>query len=173
MLVYTESGPGRQSDIGVLTLDGESKSQPFLQTPFNEGGGMVSPDGRFLAYASDEPGQYEVFVRPFPGPSGKWQISNEGGVQPVWARSGREIFYRNGDKMMAVPIETEPSFRAGKPSLLFERPLSNPDVPQGPYYDVTPDGEHFIMVQESVPTQIHVVLNWFEELEARVPMRSR
>ena len=73
-----------------------------------------------LAYTSDESGRYEVYVQPFPGPGAKWKISTEDGNEPVWARNGREIFYRNGDKMMAVSVTTQPEFRASKPSLLFE-----------------------------------------------------
>jgi hypothetical protein len=175
--VYTEgipvSGPvsGRDADIGVLTLDGESRSHPFLHTPFFEGGGVVSPDGLFLAYVSNESGRNEIYVRTFPRSEGKWPISSEGGVQPVWARSGREIFYRNADKMMAVPIEPGSPFRAGKPALLFEGSFHSAEFPTGLYYDVAPDGERFVMVQETMPTQIHVVQNWFSELERLVPTR--
>jgi serine/threonine-protein kinase len=90
-LVYTqESADGWE--IGLLTIAGEPRSRPLLQTPFNEAGGVVSPGGRFLAYMSNESGTYEIYVRSFPDPGGKWQISNRGGVQPVWARSGHEIF---------------------------------------------------------------------------------
>jgi hypothetical protein len=117
---------------------------------------------------------FEVFVRPFPGVGGKWQISSEGGAQPVWARSGHEIFYRNGDKMMAVPVGTEPAFQAGRPIQLFEKKFAMPDTGLAEY-DVTPDGERFVMLQdtESSPTEIQIVLNWFEELKARVPSAKR
>jgi serine/threonine-protein kinase len=169
-LVYTEGIPEvEELDMGLLTIDGEPSSHRFLNTTFNEGGGAFSPDGRFLAYVSNESGRNEVYVRTFPRSEGKLQISRDGGVQPVWARSGREIFYRNRDKMMAVPIESSSSFRAGKPALLFEGWFHNSNSVYGPYYDVAPDGEHFVLVQEAPPTQIHVVLNWFEELKERVP----
>src|SRR5574341_1469887 len=95
---------------------------------------MLSPDGRWLAYVSSESGRTEVYVRPFPGLGGKWQISTEGGSFPVWARSGKELFYRYRDKMMAVNIMMQPSFVAGTPRLLFEAKY----VP-GPF-DVGPDG---------------------------------
>jgi len=172
-LVYSEQGPNG-FDIGLLTLDSEPSSRLFLQTVFNEAGGVFSPDGRFLAYVSDESGRYEVYVRPFSGSGGKWLISNAGGVQPLWARNGHEILYRNGDKMMAVAVDTEPEFHAGRPVLLFEGEFYNSDKPFH-FYDITPDGQHFIMLQEveSWPTQIHVVLNWFEELKARVPSAKR
>ncbi len=107
---------------------------------------------------------------PYPGPGGKWQISTDGGVGPVWARSGRELFYANGDQMMAVDITTEGGFTAGNPRLLFEggglplRRVAN--------YDVSLDGERFVMVQadEQAAKQLNIVLNWFEELKRLVPL---
>jgi serine/threonine-protein kinase len=174
VVVYYERQSNGAADIYLLTLQGERRARPFLQTPFNEAGAVLSPDGRFLAYSSNESGKNEVYVRPFPEPGGKWQISREGGEQPLWSRSGREIFYRNNDKMMAVPIEMEPAFRAREQAQLFEGrfAMTNYFIAQ---YDVAPDGEHFVMIQdiETSPTQIHVVLNWFEELKARVPTHPR
>jgi hypothetical protein len=174
VLVYHERQPDQNFDIWYLTLDGEKATHPFLQTPFHDAGGVLSPDGRFLAYRSDESGKLEVYVRAFPGPGGKWQISNDGGLQPVWARSGREIFYRNGDKMMAVPVDTESAFQAGRPIQLFERKFALPLLFIAEY-DVAPDGEHFVMLQDTEfwPTQIHIVQNWFEELKTRVPSPRR
>ena len=103
-------------DIWVLPLQGERKPRPFFRTQFNEGAPVFSPDGHWLAYTSDESGRYEVYVQPYPGPGGKWQISNEGGNELVWPKNGRELFYRNGAKMMAVEITTQPTFRAGTPT---------------------------------------------------------
>jgi hypothetical protein len=112
-------------------------------------------------------------VRPFPGPGGKWQISTEGGVEPVWARNGRELFYRNGDKMMAAAVETKPTFAAAKPQLLFERHYEASPQSFLANYDVSPDGQRFLMVkageQESAATQINVVLNWADELRRLAP----
>ena len=113
-------------------------------------------------------GHYEIYVRAFSNAAGKWQVST--GLQ---REAGREIFYRNGDKMMAVSVDTEPTFRAGKPALLFEGTFNGSENATGPHYDVAPDGEHFIMVQEKPQTQIHVVQNGFEELKARAPTHSR
>lgn len=107
-------------DIWVLPMAGDRKPRPFLQTRFHEGWPRLSPDGRWLVYRSNETGQYEIYVRPFPGPGEKWQLSIEGGYEPIWARSGREIFYRQGDKMLVVNISTQPKFIAGKPRVLFE-----------------------------------------------------
>jgi hypothetical protein len=111
-----------------------------------------------------------VYVQPFPGPGGKVQISTDGGTEPVWTRNG-ELFYRNGDKMMAVEIATQPTLRAGQPRLLFSGPYRGGGASAN--YDVTPDGQRFLMVKDSAQattvTQINVVLNWFEELKRRVP----
>jgi serine/threonine-protein kinase len=170
VLVYTEFPQDdlNLGDIGLLAVDGESRPRPFLNTPLNEAGGVVSPDGHYLAYYSNESGRYEVYVRPFPASGGKWQISSDGGVQPVWARSGREIFYRNEDRMMAVPVETEPAFRPGKPALLFTGEFLEPEATPHARYDVAP-GDRFVMIQQEPRTQIHVVLNWHQELKERVP----
>jgi hypothetical protein len=159
-------------DIWVLRLS-DHKAQPFLQSRFNESAPCFSPDGRWLAYVSDESGRIEVYVQPYPGPGGKWQISTEGGTEPVWNPNGKELFYRSGNKMMAVDVTTQPSFSAGKPKMLFEgqylpTPVTYPD------YDVSPDGQRFLMLKPveqsaTAPTQINVVQNWFEELKRRVP----
>jgi serine/threonine-protein kinase len=166
-----------KSDISFLRLQGQRKPEPFLHTAFNEYAPRFSPDGRWLAYVSDESGRDEVYVQAFPGPSGKVQVSIEGGTEPVWNPRGRELFYRNGQKMMVVTVTTNPTFTASKPRLLFEKPYAmtyRPDAWQN--YDVSPDGQHFLMVkaeQELAATQINVVLNWFEELKRRVPPAKR
>ena len=135
---------------------------------------MFSPDGLWLAYVSDESGRSEVNVQPYPGPGGKRQISTEGGSQPVWARNGQELFYRNGNQMMAVEITTDPNFSPGTPRLLFEGDFQMGTVSRA-NYDVTLDGQRFVMLQQVGPdsgaTQINVVLNWFEELKQRVPVK--
>ncbi len=172
VLAFSELHSTTASDIWVLPLQGERKPRPFLQTRFDEGAAVFSPDGHWLAYTSNESGRYEVYVQPFPGPGGKWRISTEGGHEPVWAKSGRELFYRNGNKMMAVEITTQPTFRAGTPTLLFEGQYVQPG-PRRANYDITPDGQRFLMIKEyeqrEAATQINVVLNWFEELKRLVP----
>ena len=173
VLAFTEFHPTTGWDVWVLPLQGERKPRPFLRTQFQEGGAVFSPDGHWLAYTSDESGQNEVYVQPFPGPGAKWQISNEGGNEPLWAKNGRELFYRNGNKMMAVEITTQPTFRAGTPALLFEGQYYYEPGPVSANYDITPDGQRFLMVKEGereeAATQINVVLNWFEELKRLVP----
>jgi hypothetical protein len=118
-----------------------------------------------------------VYVQPFPGPGGKWQISTEGGSQAVWRRDGREIFYRSGEKMVAVEVETDPSLRLSKPEVLFEGRYEGATGWFGyADYDVTADGQRFLMIrsdEEPAPTRIQVVLNWAEELKAKVPPSGR
>ncbi len=161
-------------DIWILPLEGERKPQPILQTQFNELAPVFSPDGRWLAYVSDESGRNEIYVRPFPNvDDGKWQISTDGGLELRWAANGREIFYRNesGDQMMVVDITTEPTFRAGTPRLLFEGSYQGGAIGSA-FYDVTPDGQRFVMVQAQqlgTGAHINVVINWFEELKRLVP----
>jgi eukaryotic-like serine/threonine-protein kinase len=172
LLAFSENNPSTGLDIWILRLS-DRKAEPFLRTPFNETAPHFSPDGHWLAYTSNESGRYEIYVLPYPGPGGKWQISTEGGTEPVWNPNGRELFYRSSDKMMAVDVATQPGFAAGKPRVLFEGPYQ-PTPITFPNYDVSPDGQRFLMLKPSeqehaVPTQINVVLNWFEELKQKVP----
>ena len=177
LLAFFESNPTTLRDIWVLRLS-DRKAQPFLQTRFNEGAASFSPDGQWLAYLSNESGRPEIYVQPYPGPGGKWQISTEGGTEPVWNRNGRELFYRSGNKMMAVQVTTQPSFSAGKPTTLFEKEYAASQFPAtGVAYDVSADGQRFLMVKETdqntAVAQINVVLNWFEELKRRVPVEKK
>jgi Tol biopolymer transport system component len=171
LLAFAEVHPTTGYDIWVLRMS-DRKAQPFLRTPFNESNPRFSPDGRWLAYISDESGRFEIYVQPYPGPGGKWQISTEGGAEPMWNPNGRELFYRSGGKMMAVDIATQPSFASGKPRMLFEGQYS-PAPGATPNYDVSPDGQRFLMLkpveQAQAATQIVVVQNWFEELKQKVP----
>jgi len=164
-LLFDEASAATANGIWVLPLEGERKPRPFLQTRFGERQAVFSPDGRWVAYEGSRTGYTEVFVQPFPGLSGKWQISTEGGEQPVWARDGRELFYRQGDRMMAVEVTLGASFSAGKPRVLFEGRYET--FPGLRSYDIAPDGRGFLMLQTSdtgAPAQLQVVLNWFEEL---------
>ena len=171
ILAFTEVHPSTNGDIWMLPLEGEGEPEPFLQTPFSETGPVFSPDGHWLAYRSNESGRQEIYVQPVPITGAKWQISTEGGEEAVWAHSGEELFYRSGDKMMAVEITTEPTFTHGTPQLLFEGQYFS----YGPRaaYDVAPDGQRFLMIkeseQEATVTHMSVVLDWFEELKELVP----
>lgn len=172
MLAFQETGLDTGWDIWLLPLEGDRTPAIFLQTAANEGLPAFSPDGRFLACVSDETGLNEVYVQSYPGPGGKWQLSTEGGTEPVWAADGRELFYREGDRMMAVEITTEPAFSAAKPSLVFQGAYERGAI-YSRDYDVTPDGRRFLMLRSSEPeaaaTEIQFVTNWFEELKRRVP----
>jgi len=170
---FVEINPVTATDNWTFRVS-DRKAQPFLKTPFNEGAPAFSPDGHWLAYSSDESGHTEIYVQPYPGPGGKWQVSTDGGTEPVWNHNGKEMFYRIGNKMMAVDVKLTPSFSAGIPKMLFEGPYL-PTPGTFPNYDVSPDGERFLMLksgeQESAPTEIHVVMNWFRELQERVPVK--
>jgi serine/threonine-protein kinase len=177
VLVFAQLTPDSGYDIWVLRAS-DRKVQPFLRTQFNEGSPQFSPNGRWLAYFSDESGRREIYVQPYPGPGGKWQISTEGGTEPLWNRNGRELFYRNGNKMMAVEVTTQPSFSAGTPKVLFEGQYQLLPLVSTPNYDVAPDGQRFLMLkpteqEQAATTQINVLLNWFEELKQKVPTGTK
>jgi len=169
-LGFTEIHPETNWDLWVLAR-GDRTPQPFLKTPFSEGWMEFSPNGRWVAYTSNESGRWEVYVRPFPGPGGKVQISSEGGTEAVWSRNGRELFYRNRARMMAVAVSMEPTFSAAKPRLLFEGRYEMGVVSGMINYDVSRDGERFLMLKSSGAAEppLDVVLNWFSELSRRAP----
>jgi serine/threonine protein kinase len=161
----------RGNSLWVLPLDvpstAERKAEPFLDTRFTRGNLQFSPDGRWVAYESNETGRDEIYVVPYPGPGGKSQVSTDGGAQPRWNRNGRELFFRNGAKMVAVDVETGAAFRAGTPLTLFETVSSD--------YDVTPDGRRFLMLKPAIAetSELHVILNWFDDLRRRVPLEGK
>ncbi|MEE8094154.1 MAG: protein kinase, partial [Gammaproteobacteria bacterium] len=172
ILVYGTVTTDQGDDIAIVRLEGEDRATPLLETTFEESYPALSPDGRWLAYVSDESGNNEIFVRPCPDiVAGRWQVSTGGGTQPFWARDGRELFYRNGEAVITVPIQTDPSFTVGNPEVMFEGDYI---IEQGgPNYDVSPDGERFLMIKQiedaSATSQIIVVQNWFEELKRLAP----
>ncbi len=169
-LVFGQVLPESASDLFVMPLEGERKPRPLVQTKFDEVLMAFSPDGRWLAYDSTESGREEIYVQSYPGPGGRVQVSTSGGRRPVFAASGRELYFRSGDKMMAVPIETKPAFKAGSPRVLFQGRYWE----AGHDYDVSPDGQRFYFIQEgSAPTQIHVIQHWAEELKRRLPAGGR
>jgi serine/threonine-protein kinase len=179
-LLYTKSDLPR--DIFTIPVAGPAGvGTPLLDGPASEGSPTVSPDGRWLAYSSDESGDYEVYVRPFPDvDAGRWQVSTAGGIHPQWSPAGRELFYLAvrpvGVAMMAVAVDSGETFRPSVPAELFQgeyyygATVAAPDV-----YDIAPDGQRFLMIMqrsapgEAVRPDIVVVQNWFEELERLVP----
>jgi serine/threonine-protein kinase len=172
-LAFHEGTQSTLRDIWILRMQDRS-AQPYLRTKATEGAPSFSPNGRWLAYVSNESGQPEIYVQAFPGPGGKWQVSDGGGTEPAWSRSGRELFYRDGDRMMIVDTDTENIFAAGKPRTAFEGHFVASNFPLiGIAYDVSPDGRRFLMIRETSPAnpvaQINVVLNWQEELKRLAP----
>ena len=156
-------------DLGFLEIDSEKEPNVFVDPETEEAHPAFSPNGRWIAYESNETGIPQVYVRDFPGPGGKWQVSLEGGEEPLWSKDGRELFFRDGPRMMTVTIDGDP-FPFGQPRYLFEAYEPPPNM-AGRHYDVAPDGR-FLMLRgtgDENPTEIHVVLNWFDELERLVP----
>jgi Tol biopolymer transport system component len=151
-----------------LSLEDRRTARPFLRTPFNEWSSAISPDGRWIAYASNEAGESQVYVQPLPGPGAKQLVSTEGGVAPVWSRDGRELFYVTRENLMVASVTPGPDLQLGKPRLLFK-------VPQEGDYDAAPDGQSFVMVKTErtfPPTEAIVVLNWLDELKRLVPTQN-
>jgi serine/threonine protein kinase/Tol biopolymer transport system component len=162
---------GGNSAIWALSPDAGHAAQPFLRNTFMNRGGRLSPDGKWIAYNSDESGNMEVYVQPWPGPGGKWQISNAGGGDPHWRGDGKEIFYATAENaVMAVPVSAGASFEVGAPVKLFERPLVSVGVIVRNRFTVTPDGQRFLVVSSAEAGALpsfDVVLDWTAELKGR------
>ncbi|MBZ5607139.1 MAG: protein kinase [Acidobacteriia bacterium] len=153
------STPKTGDDIWVLPLFGDLKPFPYLQTEFNEHFAKLSPNGRWLAYASDETKRNEIYVQTFPAPGGKWQVSTNGGARPVWSRDGKELFYIGADqKMMVVEVTGGAKFEASVPSPLFDTRLTSGNT----WFDVSKDGRFLIpaSVEQSTSVPMTVVVNW-------------
>jgi dipeptidyl aminopeptidase/acylaminoacyl peptidase len=161
VLIYTSSDPRTHLDVWALPLSGdERRPSPVAQTPFNESDAHLSPDGRWIAYVSDETGRDEVFVRSFPSAEGKWMISANGGTRPRWRDDGRELFFVSSDGMlMAAPTQARPLFEAGSPQPLFH-------IQRAADYAVAPNGRFLVQVPHDTrgSNELHVVLNWMTEL---------
>ena len=164
-ILYSENAPTTQRDIWVLPISGEQPPYAFLQTPFEERGARFSPNGRWVAFVSNESGRDEVYVSRFEKPGEKWRISNGGGRSPRWRRDGRELFYLAADrKIMAVPVSsTTVTFQAGDPVVLFKAASIIEDD-----YDVAADGQTFLVnssVAGAQATPFTAVLNWTNVLK--------
>ena len=181
-LVFMENNSGTTIDIGAGSMEGDHTKKLLLHEKQREADPQISPDGRWMAYSSDESGRYEVYVRPFPEVNGgRWQVSTNGGLWPLWSHDGRELFYRSQDAFMQVSVKTEPAFSLETPKVLFQGAYSY--VASGRMignWDISPDGRRFLLLKppesaseapvEEGPRKINIVLNWFEELKERVPV---
>jgi Tol biopolymer transport system component len=158
------------ADIWVLrSSEGTRRFEPLVVRPGNQWSVRASPDGKFISYASDESGRFEIFVQSLEAGVRGEKISTDGGWQAVWSRDGRELFYRSGDRMMAVDVRTSPTFQAGPPRELFRGSFASTDLAN---YDVTRDGQRFVMIQPSDEAEqrtIQIVDHWLEELTRLVP----
>ena len=181
VLALHSFSPETRLDLSLLHLEGidpykatPPKPEVWLRTPFIEIFPRFSPDGRWIAYISDESGRFEVYVRPYRGPGGKVQISANGGLESLWNSNGRELFYFTGTGWYAVDVTLAPEFRAGKPRLLFEGPFL--DIP-GFSYDMTPDGQRFLVHENTEQfkawTTLTVITNFFDQLPRRVPSAKK
>ena len=165
-LAFDERKPSAERDIWILPPGGEPL--PFLMTPFDEFAPAFSPDGKWLAYVSDESGRAEVYVQPYPGPGAKWAVSTEGGTEPAWSPDGRELYFRHRDQLVAVAVTAGPEFRAGRSTPILESRYETIEGARD--YDVSPDGKGFVVIRSEgavEPDRFNVVLNWFTELRAR------
>ena len=180
-LALMVSGSGVVGGSGVWTLshDGEATTpEVFADEVGFQIGPTFSPDGRWLAYFSNESVTTQVYVQPFPKTGAKHRVTQQGGTHPLWSPDGSELFYRKGPLLMGIDIATEPAFSFGTEQALGMRGFLYAFGPTRPY-DITPDGQRFLMifpadladsVTETPAEQINVVLNWFEELKERVPV---
>jgi len=168
----------RNIDISMLATEGDRERKRLLQQDYMEGHPQISPDGRWMAYTSDESRRNEVYVCSFPDvDNGRWQVSANGGESPLWSPDGSELFYRSGDAVMAVSVKTEPTFsKEGNPIEIFRgRYVGSPR--RGKAWDIHPDGKRFLMIKPpgiSVsategPRKINVIVNWLEELKQNLP----
>ena len=153
-------------------MEGEREIEWLLRSEFHESHPSLSPDGRWLAYTTDESGGREVFVRSFPNvDDGRWQVSTDGGASPVWGRDSRELYYQAGHALIVVSNDTEPTFSPGTPVTLFDGLFSIADFPT--LFDDAPNGQRFLTIREPEEgigqPQIILVQNWFEELTRLVP----
>ena len=154
-----------QADVWMLPMEGDP--QPFLTERANEKAARFSPDGSTVAYASDESGEYQVYVTPFPGPGSKIPVSINGGLSPIWSSDGKELYFRQGSKVMSAKVVTAPEIDVSPPELLFDGPYTL-DLSGHQRYDVAPDGR-FLMVENSEDFRVVVVEGFFEELKTLFP----
>jgi serine/threonine-protein kinase len=170
-IVLTRIGKDTKTlnDLWYVPLDGQGQPRPLLRTPAIERVPAVSPDGRYLAYVSNEPGRFEVYLTRFPSGEGKWQVSVDGGQNVHWNPKGKELFFTNEDALYCVDVQIEPELMVGTPRKLFDGDKIG--IPIWRDYDVAQDGQRLLVIEnerqrQSIPS-IVVVENWFEEFRKR------
>jgi Tol biopolymer transport system component len=173
-LAFLRLGGETSADVLVMSLDGTSKPRPLANTPAFEGGAQFSPDGKWVAFSSDEYGHFQVFIRAFDGPDRKWPVS-QSGKYAKWNRNGRELFYRDGNKMMSVAVSFGPDGPIlSAPRVLFDQRYQYGLGQTTANYDVTPDGKGFVMVKDQASSsRLNIVLKWFDELRRLAPVGQR
>jgi serine/threonine-protein kinase len=180
-LIFTETAPKTGEDVMQVELDGTHRVMSLVQSSFAERNGIISPDGHWLAYEANDSGRFEIYVRPFPEvKSGHWQVSTGGGTRPLWARNGQELIYISpAGALMRMGVERGPSWAATTPALVVKEgyfTISGGNA--GRTYDISPDGQRFLMIKEgsgtdqtAAPPQLIVVQHWTEELKRLVPIQ--
>ena len=165
--IYRRMDPRTRADLWYLVREGADWTpHPFVQTPASEAQPRFSPDSRYVAYITDQSGRREVYVRAFPQGEKVSRISRDGGESPRWNPNGKELFYVEGVSLIAVPVSMSPSFSPGKPTRLFDAA----GLSAAPGYDVSPDGQQFIIAEpvgDPPRPSIRVVQNWYEEFRGR------
>lgn len=173
-MFINQLGSASEGEIYVLNLHKSDRPYALFQSQTYEFSGHLSPDGKYLTYGSNETGKLEIYVRSYPDLKGKWQLSTAGGFSPIWSPDGKALYYvSNVAKMMRIPIQLQPTFRAGKPQAIFD--VSQMNFPNNPVhnYDISPDGKRFVMVKnvsfQSSGSTLNIITNWIQELKERVP----
>jgi len=185
-IAFTAANSGSGFDVFVANADTPEKAEAFVSTPFRESDAAFAPDGRWLAYTSNESGRLEVYVRPFPPGGGRWQVSDGGGAYPRWSRDGNQLFYRTDTGVMSAPVEAAgETLRVGKPTVVVQGPFrgGTTGIGAGGFtfgdYDVSPDGQRVVMFPAAAgpgrPEHPHVTLvtHWFDELARALPGTRR
>ena len=167
-LVFHEQGQGSGWDISVVLLENPPRAEPLLTESYDEHTAQISPDGRWLAYVSDEDGRDEDYIQAFPALGQKRKVSSGGGSEPLWSRDGRELFYRQGDAMLSVAVRDGNRLELAASRILFERYYQS-SRRHGTSYDVYADGAHFVMIEDEPVREVSVIFGFFNELERLVP----
>ena len=180
-LIFTETAPKTNDDVMQVELTGTHRVTSLVQSPFVERNGIISPDGRWLAYEANDSGQLEIYVRPYPDVNtGHWQVSTGGGTRPLWSPNGQELFLVSpAGALMRVGVERAASWSATTPTMIIQEGyVTTPGGNPGRNYDISPDGQRFLMIEQNdvpgqaaAPASIIVVQNWGEELKRLVPTK--